>query len=494
MPLSHPRATRLIALTTVFLCGSSLAHALEGKALLDKYISLAESRGTTFQFGSVEEQSSDSFTLSDITITNKKGQTVTVGSLSFGKFRETDEGHITYDKIELANLRGETLEKKPFGIASVLAAAGDVPVSILEGGLTAEEKKKRIKFGELTFSGFAVDAEKTKVTTDKFSIINADIPLDFRYDQKQTYEGAIAAPMTFDNLSIAGVSGSAQGVDWQIGSMSIDDASVPTSTQADILEWLKVYSRMSIDNVKFAIGGADIFAMGTLNGTIDKPDGDGTINTKSAMEGLWVNLKAIPDPQTQAIAQQLGYQTVEGSMTGDGSYNIGTGRMSVSNMVLKLKDMFDIGFDYALTGYTQDVAQKLNDVQLKIAQGTPPAGAFAGVLPELKNVKLENLKVGVTDHSLTGRLLDFQAKQMGTTGDQLARGAPVMLGLGMARLQMPEFSEMVTQAVGKFLETRGTLTVEAVPPQPVSIIDVVVAGQSDPTKVPGILNLKVNAQ
>ena len=92
------------------------------------------------------------------------------------------------------------------------------------------------------------------------------------------------------------------------------------------------------------------------------------------------------------------------------------------------------------------------------------------------------------------RLLDFQASQMGTTGDQLAAGAPMMIGMGMGALNMPALTEMVTSAVGKFLTEKGTLTVRAMPTEPVSIVNVVLTGQRDPTKIPDMVNLQVSAQ
>ena len=156
--------------------------------------------------------------------------------------------------------------------------------------------------------------------------------------------------------------------------------------------------------------------------------------------------------------------------------------------------MFNMNMDYVVTGYTQDVAQKIQEAQLKSIDGGDSMSAFMAILPDLQNVKLEHLKFGLTDQSLTGKLLDFQGQQMGTTGDQLAAGAPMMLGLGMANLKMPAFTEMVTSAVGTFLKTKGTLSLEAKPAEPVSIVNVVLAGQADPTKVPELLNLQVSAQ
>ena len=52
---------------------------------------------------------------------------------------------------------------------------------------------------------------------------------------------------------------------------------------------------------------------------------------------------------------------------------------------------------------------------------------------------------------------------------------------------------LVTKAVGQFLKTKGTLTVEAAPTEPVPIMNVVMTGQADPTKIPEMINLQISA-
>ena len=82
-----------------------------------------------------------------------------------------------------------------------------------------------------------------------------------------------------------------------------------------------------------------------------------------------INLKAVPDPKFQAIAGQLGYDQINGSMASNGSYNPSTGRTAIFDTVLKLKDMFDLSLDYAITGYTPEVAGKFADAQMKMGAG-----------------------------------------------------------------------------------------------------------------------------
>ena len=70
----------------------------------------------------------------------------------------------------------------------------------------------------------------------------------------------------------------------------------------------------------------------------------------------------------------------------------------------------------------------------------------------------------------------------------------MMIGMGMGALNMPALTEMVTAAVGKFLTEKGSISVRAEPAEPVSIVNVVMASQADPTQIPKMLNLKVTAR
>ena len=118
---------------------------------------------------------------------------------------------------------------------------------------------------------------------------------------------------------------------------------------------------------------------------------------------------------------------------------------------------------------------------------------MATLMPMLSNVKVARVEFRLTEASLTGKLLGLQAKAMGTTGEQLAQSAPMFLGMGLSRLQMPELTQMVTQAVGSFLQNPGTLTVTVEPAEPVSIAAIAALSQSDPKALPDLLNLTVTA-
>ena len=495
-PALTRRALPLLAAFAVTLAGTTIpAHALEGKALFEKFFK----SDTQISYDNVSESAGGSFSATGVTIKYATGDRVsTIQGLDVKGLRETTEGRIAFDSISATELKGPGRGNDgPFTIEGIAFQDAEVPFEIWKDGLTAEEKKQRIKIGTLALTGFSFQQKSgDKFNAGSLNLTNADVPLDWRFDPKSnadaTADGS-AAPMTFDLFSISGLSGATkQGVSWDAETIAIVGASIPTSIGATVDDWMKVYKSVNVGRITAALGGVQVFSMDGMTASIGQPDNEGTIPSFSEIKNINVNLNAIPDPQAKAVMQQLGYETLQLDMVGDGTYNPESGALGIKNMAMNFKDMANFNMTYNMTGYTKEVANAVQQAQLKIAGGADPQSSYLELLPILSNLKLSDFKLALTDKSLTGRLLDFQGKQMGTTGDQLAQGAPMMIGLGMGGLNMPEFTEMVTKAVGTFLTNKGTLSVEAVPAEPVSIINVVLEGQKDPTKVPGMLNLKVS--
>ncbi len=491
---------RTATLTASLLLGSTQLYAAEGKQLLDQLVALAGVEGTKITWGTITEQDTSSFTLMDVNVEYDAGKVTTIKTISVRNLQDVN-GRLTYDTISMVDIQGKTKNEGNVAIAAVGSSDGDWPSGIWEDGLTAEEKRQRIRFGNFSVNGIALTDDKVRFTLDSIVMTNADMPLDYRYVPEQMDEaaGEAAAPLTFDQFTIAGLSGtgqvdSGQNVKFGMDSLSLAKVNFPSTINATVFDWMKIYSAMSINGIQASLEDQEVFRLDNIVGTISPPDAEGTIESKSDMTGLHINLKAIPDPSAQVVFSEMGYDKVEGSMTGVGTYNPTTGRAAVYDTSIKLQEMFNLYIDYAISGYTAEVAQKFAQAQMEIASGKNQMEVFGPMLAELSGVKLESFGIELEDRSLTGKILDFQAKQMGTTGDQLAAGAPMMIGMGMGGLNMPGLTEMVTSAIGKFLTEKGSLSVRAEPAEPVSIVNVVMASQSDPTQIPNMINLQVTAR
>ena len=483
------RPARLAAFTAFLLSSASTAHALEGKALFDKLLN-EEFRGATISSTNFTNDSADSFTMTGVTLAGPNKEPVKIETLVVRGLKEVGEDRIEIGAFTVVGFSLDSRRDGKITINGITLGGASLPTFLFGGNYTPEQKKARITLQSFAINGFEVVDGKVNVKLGSFALNNADIPLDYRYEGEESSEPP-AAPLTIKAIGMTDIFNLQDGITMSLGSFSAANLNIPTSLTAPPTDWMKLYSAISIDRAKSSLGDTQVFSMERLSGTMSTADSEGTYTSSSSIEGLEVNLKAIPDPNTQQIAAQLGYDKVEGSMVGVGSYNPGSGRLTIDNMSLNLKDMFDMTMKYALTGYTTEIAQQFAKAQAEIAGGKEPMQVYGAIMPTLSQVKLEGFTLALIDHSLTGKLLDFQASQMGTTGEQLALGAPMMIGMGMGQLNMPAFTEMVSKAVGDFLKNKGSITVEAKPAEPVSIMQLVLSGQSDPTKIPDMLNLQV---
>ena len=490
--------TRTITVASLaLLMSSTSALALEGKALLEELLGKNRDR---IAYGSIEETAADSFVLSDVKITTEDGTVQTAKRIAFEDFREEGPlvavGTMTAEGFA-SPVKNEEGKEGSASVGTFTVREARLPRELF-GGKIENAKGERVAIGSLTLESLEGDNDgdgKNDYRLARFGIEGLDAPLDWRLDPEsiKAASGPAAAPLTVRSVSMDGLDVETPQGTLDLASFSIDDVRVPTTVDAGPLEWANTYSTMKMGKVSFAAGGKPIVSMDGLTASLTKAS-DTRVDSKSALEGIYVDLSAVPDPAFQRNAQALGYSELRGRMAGDGSYDTASGEIVVDDLVLDLENVAKLAINYKMTGYTPELARRINTLQVAAGQDGKPAANMVEMLSALGELKVESATVELTDDSITKKLLDFQAGQMNTTGDQLAAGAPMFVGIGMGSLRMPEFTQQVAEAVGTFLKNPGTLTVAAKPAAPVSFAQLMQAAQQAPRVVIEMLNVQVSAK
>lgn len=99
-----------------------------------------------------------------------------------------------------------------------------------------------------------------------------------------------------------------------------------------------------------------------------------------------------------------------------------------------------------------------------------------------------------TDASIVERGLKVAAKEQGTDPATMKAQALGMLPFLLAELKRPEFMTMVTDAANAFFNGKKTLSVTAIPPAPVPLLQLVGTAQADPGAVVDTLKVRVTAE
>ena len=487
--LKKPMRT-ITAAAMASLMLSTSAFALEGKAVLDFYIAKAAENGVKIEFSSAEETANDSVVLNDVSFSDGSRPAVNIKSMRFDQLNMGDDNRITIGSMEITGVAGPTSNGGTVGIGSIVLKDADIPADPEKAVMSDNIAKSRVIFSNFTIKDLAVKDKQANVSIASAGLIDANIPFQWDYDPAASNS---TPPMTLGGVEISGTSAKTPAGDFTMENFVLGKMRVPTSMPRDVFEWIKLYSNINIANMGFTMGGKKVAAVETMDLKNEGDEASGKFTSTSVINGIFVDLAAIPDPQFNAVRQQLGYDTLNGSMDGIGSWNANTGRAEISDMNLKFKNVGSLAMAYAITGYTAELAQKIQEIQMKAAGSGNPQAAMMQIMPIMSEIKLESFSFKFADDSLTGRVLKFQAAQMGQSPEALAGAAPMFVQMGMQGLNMPGFSEMVSKAVGAFLSNPGNLSVKIAPPAPVAISEIVGAGMAAPQTIPELLNVQVTA-
>ena len=489
------RARVLSGATVAALLASTSAHALEGRALFDKLF--ADAKGVSVSYASHEDTGPASFILRDVTFDTKDGGKTTAPEITVENMRE-DGTTFSYDRAAVPELTTTTKDGAVTKMRGFEATGAAAPAQFLVGNFE-NAKDGRVKLGSLVIEEFTTDVGgdgTIESSSGLLTLKDLDVPLDWRYtpEQIQAASGEPAAPLTIDSFTLKDwtFKDPNNGTDFSVANISFSGVDVPTTFDVEPMAWAKVYDDISIEGVSAARGGNPFLSWDTLTATVSDA-GQSVIESKSRLDNLFLDLEQAPnaDPAQIQALKDLGYAQLRVNAVGDGSYDVQSGRVAVDQVRLDIADFAELSMSYVMTGYTPEVARTVNQLSAGQQPGQPPnLGQLFGVLSQLK---LEKLDVALKDDSGTRKILDYVAQQQGTTGDQVANMAPIMISAAMRQIQAPEFTKEVSDAVATYLQNPGTLTVSVNPDQSPTFSQIAQAALQSPKFVIDLLKVKVEA-
>lgn len=491
---SGARARVLTGAALATLLASTSAHALEGKALFDQMIDKA--KGVSVAYEEFEETGPASFVLRDVTWNNADGSVTTTPEMVFEAFRE-DGTTFSYGRIFAPSFTTQNASGGVTEVDEVEITNGAFPASLLDGDLDGA-KDGRVKLGSMSVANMRSDNDKDgtiDASVGSFVLKDADVPLDWRFSPEQiaAASGPAAAPLTLDSFAMQDLSFTDpnNGVSFKLDNFSFSGVNVPTSLDAEPMEWAKVYDDVSIDGLSATRGDKPFMSWDTLSAEVTDA-GASLIKSTSQIKNLFLDLEQAPnaDPATVTALKDLGYAQLRIDAQGDGSYDVQSGRVAIDNLVFDIAEFAELSMSYVMTGYTPEVARQVNQLSAVQPGQSPDLGQIFQIASKLK---LESLDIALKDDSGTRKLLDYFAAQQGQTGDQIANMAPIMISAAMRQIQAPEFTKTVSDAVASYLQNPGTLRVSVMPDEAPTFSAIAQAALQSPKFVIDLLDVKVEA-
>ncbi len=205
--------------------------------------------------------------------------------------------------------------------------------------------------------------------------------------------------------------------------------------------------------------------------------------TSVVVDGLAFPVSTLDDAVAEAALRDLGYADLEASIEVALQLDRTGETLALSPFRLALVDMA-----------TVEVAFSLGRFDLETLIGQVQTMARTGI-PQLPPTTLDSASITMTDASLTGRLIQRAASVQGRTAEQVIDDVTGQVSaLADAwQLEDPHRTDLL-DAIEGFLTAPGTMTIEAAPDRPVTLLEAGLGAVAGPGTLFERLNVAITTQ
>ncbi len=243
-----------------------------------------------------------------------------------------------------------------------------------------------------------------------------------------------------------------------------------------------VYDTVDITGVTFTDDDKTHFTIRKISASIDGRSGDFVTSGSFRIEGIEADADKIGDDAAKEL-QKLGYSHLDLSASGSGTWDFDTGIAKISDLTINGPHMVSLSISLELVGLTKDTVEKLT-----AAQGDTDKSMAA-----VQGTSVNNIRIHLKNDSLVDRLLDKQAKDSGTSREDLVKQISSSLPMMLSMLKNEAFEKKVADSVTTFLEDPKSLTIEAKPANPVPFAMLMGTAMMAPQTLPQVLGVGIHA-
>jgi hypothetical protein len=337
-------------------------------------------------------------------------------------------------------------------------------------------------------------------TTDGGNVIAKDVAIGFPGGEpfkiaEVTLEEVTAeddGSFTIGSLAAPATTIDQDGVKVEFGGASIDGYTVPAVDETDPIALLGLYESMTVEPIRISHKGAEVFRMDGASATMSEYAEGQPLTFDVAFKGLWGDLSKIEDPKAQETFTAFGYKEVTGSVTMKGAWNPSDGKMTVSEGLYSIDNVGKLNVLMDVTGYTPALIKGIQEMT-KSMEGQDESAKGLAMLGLLQQLNFVSMSIRFDDASITGKALDYAAKQAGQDRAAIINQTKGVLPFALAQLKDPDFAQKVTEAASAFLDNPKSLEIKAMPAAPVPFAVLAATGSTTPEALIKQLNVTVTA-
>lgn len=298
-------------------------------------------------------------------------------------------------------------------------------------------------------------------------------------------------------VTLPNYSATEEGMTIDVSGVTISGLTLPAESETDPIASLMMYSNANLASLSIKQGDKPVFTLDNLHFELTPPADGKPIEFTGAAEKFSADLSQTQDPQSKAVIEALGYQTINGYIQMAGSWQPSDGMIGLSQYDISVENAGTFGMTFDLGGYTPAFLKSIQDLQKQMA--AQPAGADnsaqgLAMLGLMQQLTFHSASIRWDDDSLTKKVIDFIASSQNQKPEDIANQAKAVVPFLMAQLNNPELTQQVTDAVTKYLDDPKSIEITAEPDAGVPFAVIMAGAMSNaPQDLAKTLAVSVNA-
>ncbi len=389
-----------------------------------------------------------------------------------------------------------------------VALAGTAVFALGGGAFAQEARDFADKFSETIKIIAAVDVQFGSAVADGDTIVlsGINIPaLDSErgaelLDRTLTFVGVTETPeggylaqsMTIDDLDYT-----ADGVNLVVRNVTFSDIRIAAEPGADVLETMLLYRGMSAGPMSVTIEDDKVFSIDSITVDAEYDEAASVYSSSYTVDAIYGDLSKIEDKEATDFLEAFGLSELNARMDGEAVWNLGEGRMIVTESSVTIENIGKLNFAVDIGGYTLELVEQIQETSQEMAEIDPSSSEYEArsmqmMMGMVSGLTLNSASIRFDDDSLTTKFMEFIMEEEGITRKEFISGVANMAPQMLSMLGAPELEEQIARAVSAYLKDPQSFEISVNPAEALQFL-VLAGGMANPAAAIELLNLQVTA-
>jgi hypothetical protein len=346
-------------------------------------------------------------------------------------------------------------------------AVADAVIASMQGQgktvITVESSE--MSGNNILLKGVAAKSEDGNTTTI------GDVSLE---NVSETAESFKVEKLSGGEINFAEKDSTVKVANWTITNANLQKNGQPNSAGVPLGE------DISVGPVDMTMQGNQVMHIDGVKWTMSPVTENAPMDVDFKISGINLDLSKSPDQSSKATLEALGLQTIKGDIKAVGSWNPVDGRLLLKEQSFDFANIGRLNLTLDISGYTADVSKQINNTLKLVGNKDASTAAGFSMLGIAQKLTFNQISLRFDDASITNRVLEYMAKQSGTTREAYVAQLKAMAPMMVMQLPEPSLQASWTEATSKFLDNPKSFEIKSVQTSPIPLEKMMVGAMALP--------------